>query len=701
MPNMYILALGTGAESSEERKIRDQIEKCADFDSLYDLLGDKIPTDKTDVDYLPNENDQIKYKNFQNDLKKIEQEKSEAFSNKDLEEFLNQYFPNCQRERTQKMNKFLNEIKLNVGGAGHCEVIKVINNIKNAQNFKDFQQAYNNLKDRFSGYYKDGVPEPIEIKNDKNMFRGPKDSLIFRLRTLVEGQATRKTNIDAENLLLELKNYSGIGKSNAEVEGVTWDQAFEKLVEKKRKFNEMQEKPWEHADEYQGLSEEIEKSKKDTFETIVKKRYEKQTFKDVKAEVIKDVPRLFRNEMMKGEMRDMLPKDILETDSFKYIEGVFRDSGEKKSSGKKNRIAPITGWLSGLLFGYRTNARAKELAESIYGELLKLPEGELLEVNLQGKSRGCVTSIKAMKKLEKMFKKDKEHGNKLRNKLKVNMFLHDPVPGNYGWTVRIGHWLSKISIRFRKLTFHGQSSDMSECSFVKNMKVFFEGQGDRKRFPFASQVPKTSPETKLSFMSHDVERNLADSEAKNFFLSCTRRKETNKAKQVSNESLDEGSLSTRLLYDNKGKKFYAVSYGTKRGESSNDAVEKVCFKFNNMEQLLDNIHLLEKGVAKMSEINDSKKAEKVMKKIIQSVYVSSQKAISDTLNKDLFFSDIITKDNLDKIKKGDENFQRNIIKVATKLYQKNGYLNDEIEKLGIVGEHCKKLKSKGEGQRQH
>lgn len=149
------------------------------------------------------------------------------------------------------------------------------------------------------------------------------------------------------------------------------------------------------------------------------------------------------------------------------------------------------GKFRGYIFGHGADRQSNDIKDKVISKLTSIGKGETLEINLYGLSRGGVVELLALKKIDTALSLHPD-GSQLRARLKANVSLCDPVPGN---------WHSTKKIDFINYSLVNRTIDLSSCDFVREAKVFISAAGNSIEGPSNAHtplIPKFSKETNAS-----------------------------------------------------------------------------------------------------------------------------------------------------------------------------------------------------------
>jgi len=210
------------------------------------------------------------------------------------------------------------------------------------------------------------------------------------------------------------------------------------------------------------------------------------------------------------------------------------------------------GKARGLLFGHGADRQSDDIKDKVIHKLSSLSGKETLDINLYGVSRGGIVELLALKKIDTALSLH-PHGKLLRKKLKANVSLCDPVPGN---------WHSTKKIDFINYSLVNRTIDLSSCDFVREAKVFISAAGKSLEGPSYAHtpvIPKFSKETNASVFlvdgihlsSERVYSDHTDNEKIQYYL-------TDPAQKIYDETQKTFQFSTRnnISYENVSKSRY-------------------------------------------------------------------------------------------------------------------------------------------------
>lgn len=147
------------------------------------------------------------------------------------------------------------------------------------------------------------------------------------------------------------------------------------------------------------------------------------------------------------------------------------------------------------IFGEGTNRRVINAIKQISNLIAKNKKSNpdlKFEINIGGFSRGGIVALAITKKIQEILdRKNTEFSKDLLAVKGVNLFLIDPVPGNFAWSQ---------AVDFRTKTAANKYIDLRECKILKKVGIIFCVRS-QQILPYKAIYPSFHPKTvkKISY----------------------------------------------------------------------------------------------------------------------------------------------------------------------------------------------------------
>lgn len=217
--------------------------------------------------------------------------------------------------------------------------------------------------------------------------------------------------------------------------------------------------------------------------------------------------------------------------------------------------------LNSGITAHGTDEVADQIIEDLQKQLDKVDENTTISATLFGHSRGCISILKAIEKIETNPTCDK-----LKGRILLDLDLNEITPGNIRAAARLNPHNSSWVLN--------KISDLSQCKFVKKVNITLSTsvEKNKKLLPFAPLIPRFHPDTQCNThllpMTHSGQERHPEESESNYNLKlaiynlgiCTRKQKilerlsNNKGKITNKNELEEEELKYYKKILRKSKK---------------------------------------------------------------------------------------------------------------------------------------------------